>query len=133
MKPMRNVSWDLICVAALLFFPALVSAQGVERDLERHAGIGETVRISGHVNYHPCGSVIPTAILVNVAPNHGSIAVRDEIVKSTDPELGTRRKCQGYSGQGKVVYYTRSNPGIDRFEYTSSSTNGDVHMRITGN
>jgi hypothetical protein len=100
----------------------------VERQLQRHAAVGETVRLDGHVNYHPCGSVIPTTITVTKAPTHGTLSVRDEIVRSGHPELGPRERCAGYSGQGKVVYYTRTSLGSDSFIYESSSANGVVRI-----
>jgi hypothetical protein len=131
MMPMRCTSWVAIGVVAILV--CLRPALGQEHHLERRAQIGETVRLRGHVNYRPCGYVIATAIVVNAAPSHGTLAVRDEIVQSADPDLGTGDKCQGYSGQGKVVYYTRTSPGEDRFAYTSSSLNGEVHIDVTVN
>jgi hypothetical protein len=105
--------------------------QIAERQLERHVAVGESVRLRGHVNYHPCGSVIPTDIIVVQPPSHGTLSVRDEVVTSTDPELGTRDRCKGYSGQGKVVYYTRTGSGTDKFRYSSSSSNGEVRVSVT--
>jgi hypothetical protein len=100
----------------------------VERQIQRYAAVGETVRLDGHVNYHPCGSVIPTTITVTKAPTHGTLSVRDEIATSGHPELGPRERCKGYSGQGKVVYYTRTSLGSDSFVYKSSSANGVVRI-----
>jgi hypothetical protein len=131
MIPRRRTSRLVIGVVATLVW--LTPALSQEHHLERRAQIGETVRLRGHVNYHPCGYVIATAIVVNVAPGHGTLSVRDEIVQSTDPDLGKADKCQGYSGQGKVVYYTRTSSGEDRFAYTSSSLNGEVHIDVTVN
>ena len=109
-------------------------SQQAERRIQRHAAPGETVRLDGHVNYRTCGYVIPTAIIVNVAPTYGTLSVRDEMVTSINPELGRSvDRCKGYSGQGKVVYYTRTSPGVDVFQYTSSSANGDVHVDATVN
>jgi hypothetical protein len=129
-------NWHHIVIrgsAALFLWLTPALAQGVEHHLERHAGLGETVKLRGHVNYRPCGNVIATAIVVNVAPTHGALAVRDEIVRSIDPDLGNGDKCKGNSGQGKVVYYTRTSLGEDRFRYTSSSMNGDVRIDVTVN
>ena len=117
-------------VAALL---SLTPAFGQEHHLERHAAIGETVRVRGHVNYHGCGSAIATAIVVNVEPVHGTLSVRDEIVPTIDPDLGKGDRCKGSSGEGKVVYYTRTSPGDDRFAYRSSSLNGEVRVAVTVN
>jgi hypothetical protein len=50
------------------------------------------------LNYHPCGSAIPTIIIVVQPPSHGTLSVRNEIVTSVGPELGIRDRCQGYSG-----------------------------------
>jgi hypothetical protein len=101
------------------------------RRIQRYADVGETVRLEGHVNYHRCGVVIPTTITVVQAPTHGAITTRDEIVKSTHPELGRGDKCQGSSGKGKVVYYTRTSPGVDKFRYDSLSDNGVVRVDVT--
>jgi hypothetical protein len=109
----------------------LAWAQGLERQIQCHAAVGETVRVRGHVNYHPCGDVVPTTITVVQAPTHGTLAVRDEIVRSTDPDLGKGDKCWGYNGQGRVVYYTRTSLGSDSFKYTSSSVNGAEQFDVT--
>jgi len=69
--------------------------------------------------------------MIAQAPSHGTLAIRDEIVKSVDPELGHGDKCRGSSGLGRVVYYTRTSPGSDKFKYDSSSANGVVHVDVT--
>jgi hypothetical protein len=109
----------------------VASGQVIERQRGRHVAVGQTVRLSGHVNYRPCGTVIPTAKTINIPPSHGTLAVHDEIVKSIDPVLGSGSKCEGYSGLGKGVYYTRTSSGLDKFQYTSSSLNGQVQMDLT--
>jgi hypothetical protein len=75
--------------------------------------------------------VIPTAIIINAPPIHGTLAIHDEIIKSSDPVLGIGDKCAGYSGQGKAIYYTRTSAGLDTLQYTSSSANGQVQMNVT--
>jgi len=107
------------------------AANEAEHHFQRHAAVGQTIRIRGHVNYHGCGSVINTTITVVQAPAHGTLTTKDEIVTSVDAELGHRGKCKGFSGEGKVVYYTRTRPGSDNFYYTSSSANGVVRMYLT--
>jgi hypothetical protein len=108
------------------------SQETAQRDLHRHAEIGQTVRLRGHVNYRGrCTNAIPTTIAVLHPPQHGTLSVRDEIVTSTDPALGNLDKCRGSSVSGKVVYYTRVDRGVDRFEYQSSSENGVVHVSAT--
>jgi hypothetical protein len=106
------------------------AANEAEHHFQRHAAVGQTIRIRGHVNYHICGLVINTTITVVRNPAHGTLTTKDEIVKSVDPELGNR-KCKGFSGEGKVVYYTRTSSGPDNFYYTSSSANGVVRMYMT--
>jgi hypothetical protein len=126
------VTGFLVAAAVALLSSALgAEHQIAERQLERHAAVGETVRLRGHVNYHPCGSVIPTTINVVQPPSRGTLSVRDEIVTTTDPELGTGDRCKGYSGQGKAVYYTRTTLGTDKFQYMSSSANGEVRVSVT--
>jgi hypothetical protein len=120
-----------IAVSASAQHASSFAQREAERRIQRHVGVGETVRLDGHVNYHGCGVVIPTTITVIQAPIHGAITTHDEIVKSTQPELGRGDKCQGYSGEGKVVYYTRTSPGVDKFRYDSSSDNGVVHVHVT--
>jgi hypothetical protein len=129
----RAVVMCLLVAAAVAPLSSALGAerQIAERQLERHAAVGETVRLRGHVNYHPCGSVIPTTIIFVQPPSHGTLSVRDEIVTSFDPELGTRDRCKGYSGQGKVIYYTRTTSGTDKFRYTSSSSNGEVRVSVS--
>jgi hypothetical protein len=129
----RAVVMCFLVAAAIAPLSSTVGAerQIAEHQLERHAALGETVRLRGHVNYHPCGSVIPTTIIVVQPPSHGTLSVRDEVVTSFDPELGTRDRCKGYSGQGRVVYYTRTTLGTDKFQYTSSSSNGEVRVSVT--
>jgi hypothetical protein len=113
--------------------PALSAlARDAEHHYQLHVTIGNTVRIRGHVNYsHHCAEVIATTISVGQTPIHGSLSTRDEAVLSTDPELGTGDKCKGHSGQGKVVYYTRTSPGVDKFDYSSVSANGMVRVSVT--
>jgi hypothetical protein len=108
-----------------------VAQHEAEWRVQRHAEVGETVRLGGHVNYHLCGEVIPTTITIVQAPRYGTVSIRDEIVKSGHPELGRGDKCRGSSGQGKVVYYSRTSPGADKFRYDSSSDNGIVHVDVT--
>ena len=116
------------CIGAATATSAQVEA---ERQVQRHAAVGETVRLRGHVNYSRCDAVIPTTITVTQAPRHGTLTIRDEAVTSGDPELGRGTKCKGSSGEGRVVYYTRTRPGTDNFGYDSSSRNGVVHVSVT--
>jgi hypothetical protein len=123
------------CIGSLIAFLALTTwATGqheAERRISTHAAVGQTIRIHGHVNYaHNCGDVVPTAISVVQAPRYGALETRDEVVRSTDPELGHGSKCAGASGMGKVVYYTRRSPGTDALDYDSVSTNGVVHVHV---
>jgi hypothetical protein len=100
------------------------------RDLHAHAALGRTVRVWGSVNFTDhCSTAVETTITVTEAPAHGSVSVRDEIVKQNSPDFGG--SCGGLSGRGKVVYYTRTSPGIDHFKYTSSSTVGAVDHNVT--
>ena len=121
--------------AALIGYLSVLAStaaqEQAERRIVRHAAVGETVRLLGHVNYQPCNTVIPTTITVVQPPAHGTLTVHDEIVTSTDPEFGRRTKCKGSSGEGRVVYYTRTTPGPDVFKYDSVSANGVVHIDVT--
>jgi hypothetical protein len=118
--------------AAVSFLSLTASAFGQQETLGRHAAIGQTVRLGGHVNYtHNCSDTIPTAISVVQAPRHGTLEVRDEVVRSGHPELGHGSKCAGASGMGKVVNYTRTSQGADVFTYDSVSANGVVHVHVT--
>ena len=125
----------LIGGAALTFCISVAAStlaqEQAERRIERHAAVGEMVRLAGHVNYRPCNTVIPTTITVIHAPAHGALTIRDETVTSADPELGRVAKCKGSSGMGRVVYYTRTSPGFDSFRYNSVSANGVVHFDVT--
>jgi hypothetical protein len=116
----------LVAVLAVALSPSVL-AQEAQRRLERHAAIGQTVRLRGHVNYHPCDNVIPTTIIIDQPPQHGTLSVRDEIVELGVSEFGGG-DCVGHRGQGKAVYYTRTSAGSDQFRYTSSSANGEVHV-----
>jgi hypothetical protein len=118
--------------ALMLAAAAPAAAQHVaERRIQTNASMGQTVRLRGHVNYaHNCTEVIPTTISVVQGPQHGTLDVRDEVVRSTDPDLGHGSKCAGASGEGKTVYYTRTSPGVDAFAYDSVSENGVVHLHV---
>jgi predicted ribosomally synthesized peptide with SipW-like signal peptide len=126
-RQLRRAAAALMCLLGVAGSNAAWSA---EKQIHRHAAVGDTIRIRGHVNYRHCGDVIATTITVVQTPAHGALDIRDEMVKSTDPELGRDDKCRGYSGEGKAVYYTRTSAGSDKFQYTSSSAN-DV-VRIDG-
>jgi len=118
-------------IAALCFsWTSLAFAQRMaEKHIQSHAGMGQTVRIRGHVNFdHDCSGAISTNISVLQAPQHGTLDMRDEDVRSTDPDLGHGSKCAGVRGTGKVVYYTRTGQGADAFTYDSVSGNGVVHV-----
>jgi hypothetical protein len=124
------------CVGSLIAFLALTTGATGQHEAEHristHAAVGQTIRIRGHVNYgYNCGDVVPTAISIVHAPRFGALETHDEVVRSTDPELGHGSKCAGASGMGKVVYYTRKSPGIDVLDYDSVSTNGVVHIHVT--
>jgi hypothetical protein len=127
----------LLCaVAAALFFGlanlAFAQQRMAEKRIQSHAGMGQRVRIWGHVNFdHNCSEVIPTSISVVQAPQHGTLDVRDEDVRLNDPDLGHGSKCADVRGAGKVVYYTRTSPGADPFAYDSLSGNGVVHLHVT--
>lgn len=132
MPPCRVLAIAAVLACAWFIAPAPRAQQTeAEYQVERHAGVGQTVRLAGHVNYHFCESVIPTTIHVVTAPSHGTLAVRDEIVTSKHPELGRGDRCKHSSGQGKVVYYTRTSSGPDYFRYDSKSDNGVVHIDVT--
>ena len=91
---------------------------------------GVCVNRIGTVNFsNHCGSMVETTITVTQSPAHGSTTVRDEIVKQGSPDF--RGECKDHSGQGKVVYYTRTSPGVDHFKYTSSSSVGAVDHNVT--
>jgi hypothetical protein len=120
-------------LAVLCGLALTCTALGQEREAERristHAAVGQTIRIRGHVNYeHHCTEVIPTTISVVRSPQHGNLDIRDESVRSTDPELGHGSKCAGATGTGKAVYYTRKDAGTDLVDYDSVSMNGVVHV-----
>jgi hypothetical protein len=92
--------------------------------------LGRTVRVWGSVNFTDhCSTAVETTITVTEAPAHGSVSIRDEIVKQNSPDFGG--SCGGLSGRGKVVYYTRTSSGIDHFKYASSSTVGAVDHNVT--
>jgi hypothetical protein len=120
-----------VAVAYALVMSASVLAAGEAKvRVERHAQIGQTVRLGGHVNYQThCSGVTETNIIVIRGPSHGTLAIQDEIVTSERPELGVR--CAGHSGMGRVVYYTRTSAGLDKFRYDSSSIAGVVHVEVT--
>jgi hypothetical protein len=123
---------SLIAFLALTTWAAAAGQNEAERRVSTHAAIGQTIRVSGHLNYsHNCADVIPTAISEVQAPHYGTLETRDEVVRSTHPELGHGSKCAGVSGMGKVVYYTRNSSGIDVFHYDSVSANGVVHILVT--
>jgi hypothetical protein len=133
--PSRNAWMRAIIVASIL--PAAAPSFGqpgqheAERQIRAHARMGETIRLRGHVNYvRNCAEVVATTISVAQPPQHGTLDVRDEVVRSTNPELGTGSKCAGAHGMGKVVYYTRTSPGADAFAYDSISTSGVVHLHV---
>jgi len=127
----------VVLVCSLAVTASTLAQERAERQIQRHAAMGQTVKLGGHVNYDRrrpygrCDIVIPTTIMVVQAPSHGTLAIRDEMVKSADPELGRGDKCRGSSGVGRVVYYTRTSPGSDAFKYDSSSANGVVHVDVT--
>ena len=131
MKHFRLLAGVVALACSPIATSSTLAQSEAERRIERHADVGQTVRLRGHVNYHLCGTVIPTTIIVIQAPSHGTLAIRDEILKSGSPELGHGDKCQGYSGNGRVVYYTRTSLGPDKFRYNSSSDNGVVHVDVT--
>jgi len=129
----------VVLACSLAVTASTLAQERAERQIQRHAAMGQTVKLGGHVNYDRrrgygrCDIVIPTTITVVQAPSHGTLAIRDEIVKSAEPELGRGDKCRGSSGLGRVVYYTRRSPGSDTFKYDSSSANGVVHVDVTVN
>jgi hypothetical protein len=119
-----------LCLSLTNF--AAAQERMAEKRIQSHAAMGATVRVRGHVNFeHNCAEAIPTTISVVQAPQHGTLDVRDEDVRATDPDLGHGSKCAGVRGAGKVVYYTRASPGADSFAYDSVSGNGVVHIHVT--
>jgi hypothetical protein len=127
-------TWAAGSLIACLALATAASAQEreAERSVSTRAAVGQTVKIRGHVNYsNHCTEVIPTSISVVRPPQFGSLEIRDEVVRSGDPELGHGSKCAGSSGQGKIVTYTRKAPGTDVFAYDSVSMNGVVHVHAT--
>jgi hypothetical protein len=116
----RAMSGVLAALASLGIATTAMSVQTeAESRIERHAEVGQTVRLGGHVNYRRCGVVIPTTISVITVPGHGTLATRDEVVTSAHPNLGDFARCRNFSGLGRVVYYTRTSPGSDKFKYDS--------------
>jgi len=62
------------------------------KHIPSHAGMGQTVRIRGHVNFdHNFSGLIPTTISVIQALQHGTLEARNEDVRSTDPEFRRAR------------------------------------------
>ncbi|MGB7976773.1 MAG: hypothetical protein WCF81_21050 [Roseiarcus sp.] len=122
-----------VVAAAICFSPThpTFAQRMAEKHIRSHAEMGQTVRIRGHVNYeHNCSEVIPTTISVIHVPQHGTLDVRNENVRATDPDLGYGSKCAGVGGGGKGVYYTRTGQGADSFAYDSISGNGVVHLHV---
>jgi hypothetical protein len=125
----RRLFWAGVALACSLGAAAVAFAHDTERRVERHAAVGETVRVRGHVNFgRGCGT-IPTNITVVQPPRHGTLAVRDETVQGGDPVFGAG--CRDLWGNGKAVYYTRTSLGTDTFDYDSSSEHGVVHIFVT--
>jgi hypothetical protein len=122
-----------IRVAGVLMMNCLVlanetSALAAEKQIRRQAILGQTIRLSGHVNYAKCGDAIKTSVAIIQPPVRGAISIRDEVVKSTEPVFGKGDMCRGYKGLGKAVYYTRNSTGTDKTDYDSVSNNGVVHV-----
>jgi hypothetical protein len=122
-----------ICLAGALMMTCLVeanetSALAADKQIQRHATLGQTIRLLGHVNYAKCGDVIKTSVAIVQPPAHGAVSIRDEVVKTTEAVLGKGGMCSGYKGLGKGVYYTRNSPGTDKLDYDSVSNNGVVHV-----
>jgi hypothetical protein len=132
---LRRFSVGVVAAACCIAVAASAMARDqAERHVHRRAGVGETVRVGGHVNYgryQVACTAIPTTITVIQAPEHGTLEVHDEAVTTADPELGRAAKCLGANGLGEVVYYTRASAGADSFKYDSSSDNGVVHFTVT--
>jgi hypothetical protein len=102
---------------------------GSARELRVHAAVGQSVRVWGDVYFHDhCSVVLETNVTVTQAPAHGTLSIRDEIVKQRRPDFGP---CKDNSGMGKVVYYMRTSPGVDHFKYTSSSGVGAADRDVT--
>jgi hypothetical protein len=121
-------------IAAAVWFSAANSGfaqRTAEKSIQSHAQMGQTIKIRGHANFdHNCSAVIPTTISVVQAPQHGTLDVRDENIRLTNPELGHGSKCARVQGAGKGVYYTRTSQGSDSFAYDSVSENGVVHLHV---
>jgi hypothetical protein len=126
---MRTGAGSFLIVSLVLTAPALAQEREGERTVSTRAAVGQTVRLSGHVNYtRHCAEVIPTTISVVRSPQYGSLDIRDEAVRADVPQLGHGSKCAGSSGLGKGVYYSRKAPGTEAIAYDSVSTNGVVHV-----
>jgi hypothetical protein len=101
---------------AWLWLPGLSEA----KDLHIAAGIGEEVRVFGHVRFgKDCSpGAIPEMTIV-VPPKLGQLSSKIETVTLTAPDFG--RCAAGNIGPGKVVYYTAQTTGRDSFHYRMSS------------
>lgn len=100
------------------------------RDVHVRAAVGTTVRVWGSVNFsNHCSPTLATTMTVTQPPAHGSTSVRDRIVKQGSPDFAG--ECKNHSGQGKLIYYTRTSPGVDHFKFTSSSLVGGVDHNAT--
>ena len=98
-------------------------------DLHRHAALGQTVKVFGHIMFGRSCTALDVSINVTQAPTHGTISTRKEDVKLSDVGFGS--KCVGNNFTGTVVYYTRTSPGVDHFEYTDWSSVGAMNHVVT--
>src|SRR5271166_4412336 len=124
----------LTCAFALACSVSIIvpsfGQQEAERQVQRDAAVGQTVRLRGFVNFsNDCSGVTPTEIIVIQAPLYGTLTIKNEIVRPTDAVFG--RGCIGSSGMGKAVYYTRTHEGIDSFSYDAAWLNGVIHVYVT--
>lgn len=129
MKPAQRLFIGAAALACSMGILASPRAAGL-RKVHVHAPVGQIVRVWGSVNFgKTCGEALETTIDVTLPPAHGSVSIRAEMVKQNSPDFSGR--CKGERGMGKVVYYTRTSPGLDHFKYVSSSRVGAVDHLVT--
>ncbi len=94
-------------IGALAFaVPLLLASSASPRDLHVSAAVGHTVKVLAEIHHARDCTLLETLITIDENPIHGTISVRDEIVKLTHPDWSL--ECLNHTGQGKAVYYTRT-------------------------
>jgi hypothetical protein len=115
-------------IGALAFAVALLLASSASpRDLHVSAAVGETVKVLSEIHHARDCTLLETVITIDEKPIHGTVSVRDAMVKLTHPDWSL--ECLNHPGQGKAVYYTRTSPGIDHFKYSSSAVGNQTALR----